>query len=230
MRVGKKPSRKAVKKLHGALRDILKRESIGSVGNGRYKENNDNNTSDNGSKRPLIPDITETVKEDAIQAGNSKTHKNRSSSKLQDNNTIEEKNGVLYIMSKENQLIPRLTDDEVMKLHKKADENMKQVWSDIIAKYEAVDDQGDVVDLQTGELIEDNGHIRGISNENSETRYESSLKGIVDVEEEGDGYSIWQDEGDENKDEEEDDNDYEEGSTESSSVSEPTGQEEETAG
>ncbi|CAR28518.1 hypothetical protein ZYGR_0S01510 [Zygosaccharomyces rouxii] len=221
MRVGKKPSKKAVKKLHGAIKGILKRESAQPTENRKDEETND--------KRPLIPDITESVEEESTQLDKFKGHRNRASGKLKGNNTFEEKNGILYIMSKENQLIPRLTDDEVMKLHKKADENMKQVWNDIIAKYEAVENQGDVIDLQTGELIEDNGHIRGISHENSETRYASSLKGLIDVEEDGDGYSIWQDEGEEDEDNEEDDFDYKEESAESSPESESIGQQEEEA-
>lgn len=219
MRVGKKPSKKAVKKLHGAIKGILERESAEPIENLRNK--------DSDSKRPLIPDITESVKEGGTKLDKFKTHRNKPPGKLRGNNTVEERNGVLYVMSKENQLIPRLTDDEVMKLHKKADENMKQVWNDIIAKYEAVENQGDVIDLQTGELVEDNGHIRGISHENNGTRYTSSLKGLIDVEENGDGYSIWQDEGEVDEENEEDDFDYQEELTESSSGSEPIEQEEE---
>nr|2YFV_C Chain C, SCM3 [Kluyveromyces lactis NRRL Y-1140] len=63
------------------------------------------------------------------------------------------RDGVVYIMSKENRLIPKLSDEEVMERHKKADENMKRVWSQIIQKYESIDNQGDVIDLQTGEVI-----------------------------------------------------------------------------
>lgn len=218
MRVSKKPSRKTVKKLHGAIKGILERESAESIENKTDKDHQD--------KQPLIPDITESIKQEGTQLNDFKTQRHRPSEKLRGNHVVEERNGILYIMSKENQLIPKLTDDEVMRLHKKADENMKQVWNDIIAKYEAVENQGDVVDLQTGELIEDNGHIRGISHENSETRYKSSLKGLIDVEEDDDGYSVWQDEGEEDEDNEEDDLDYQEELTESSSEIEPIQQEE----
>lgn len=74
---------------------------------------------------------------------------------------IPQKNGVIYIKSRENKLIPKLTDDEVMARHKKADETMMDVWMDIIHRYENVADQGDVLDLQTGQIVEDNGHIFG---------------------------------------------------------------------
>lgn len=185
MRVGKRPSKKSLKKLHGALKDMLKRESLKAS-----PEINDH---------PTIPDITEAVKYEPTVGNQTqcKAHK-----ELQDP-PAEERNGVMYIMSKENQLIPKLTDDQVMKLHKKADENMKRVWSEIISKYETMEDQGDVIDMQTGELIEDNGHIRGISQGTSEVRYHSTLRDLIDVEESDDELAIWQDEG------EEEDEDYE---------------------
>ncbi|SMN18295.1 similar to Saccharomyces cerevisiae YDL139C SCM3 Nonhistone component of centromeric chromatin that binds stoichiometrically to CenH3-H4 histones, required for kinetochore assembly [Maudiozyma saulgeensis] len=73
-------------------------------------------------------------------------------------------NDIIYIRSKENVLIPKLTDDEVMERHKIADENMKNVWTNIIAKYENADDsKGDLINLSTGEIIEDNGHVRELS-------------------------------------------------------------------
>ncbi|KAG0673051.1 hypothetical protein C6P43_001703 [Kluyveromyces marxianus] len=61
------------------------------------------------------------------------------------------KDGVVYILSKENRLIPKLSDEEIMERHRKADENMKRVWSEIIAKYENIEDQGDTIDLRTEE-------------------------------------------------------------------------------
>lgn len=47
-----------------------------------------------------------------------------------------------------------------MDRHKRADENMKRAWLQLIQKYEALEDQGDVLDLNTGEIVEDNGHVR----------------------------------------------------------------------
>lgn len=91
---------------------------------------------------------------------------------------------IIYIRSKENILIPKLSDDEVMQRHKKADENMKNVWSNIIQKYEQMDDsKGDLIDLNTGEIIEDNGHVRELSQlgsnlEESNTTYKSSFNDI----------------------------------------------------
>lgn len=105
---------------------------------------------------------------------------------LKDNDKIvtkTEPNEVIYIKSKENTLIPKLTDDQVLEKHKKADENMKNVWLNIINKYENIDDQGDVIDLRTGEIVEDNGHIRNLNEKetgNSELKYKSIMKEIID--------------------------------------------------
>ncbi|AGO11856.1 AaceriADR088Cp [[Ashbya] aceris (nom. inval.)] len=97
---------------------------------------------------------------------------------------------VVYVMSRENEPIPRLSDAEVMERHRRADENMKQAWTRIIEKYSALDDQGDVVDLHTGEIVEDNGHIRGLSaGARAEVRYESALRDLVDVDEDRGG--VW---------------------------------------
>ncbi|KAG0671064.1 hypothetical protein C6P45_001351 [Maudiozyma exigua] len=90
---------------------------------------------------------------------------------------------IIYIRSKENILIPKLSDDEVMQRHKKADENMKNVWSNIIQKYEQMDDsKGDLIDLHTGEIIEDNGHVRDLAQlgflEQSNTTYKSTFNDI----------------------------------------------------
>lgn len=124
------------------------------------------------------------------------------------------KNGTIYIKSKENQSIPNLTDDDVLLRHKKADAKMKQVWTDIIDKYEHLDDEGDEIDLQTMEIVKNNGHIQGLQNVNttadySDTsrprsiRYVSTLNDIIDINEHqkyGDEYSIWQESGDDEDD------------------------------
>ncbi|QLQ79138.1 hypothetical protein HG537_0B04860 [Torulaspora globosa] len=102
-----------------------------------------------------------------------------------------------FVLSKEDQLIPRLSDNEIMERHKLADENMRQVWTNIIRKYESIEDQGDLLDLHTGEVIEDNGHIRGLSNDNitGETRYQSVLKDVIEFKEEQDSdkFALWGD-------------------------------------
>ena len=97
---------------------------------------------------------------------------------------IRSDNNIIYIRSKENALIPKLTDDEVMQRHKLADESMKNVWANIIAKYESIDDStGDMVDLTTGDIIEDNGHLRGLTESTStspyDTKYKSTLLDII---------------------------------------------------
>lgn len=102
-------------------------------------------------------------------------------------------NGITYIMSKENQPIPKLSDTEVMERHRRADENMKSTWMNIIKKYEEVEHQGDVIDLATEEIVEDNGHIRNMSAaakgsadlpKDTKTTYSSVLSDILDIEEE----------------------------------------------
>ncbi|AMD20077.1 HCL074Cp [Eremothecium sinecaudum] len=118
---------------------------------------------------------------------------------------VTEKNGVIYIMSKESQLIPKLSDAEVLERHRRADENMRQAWAEIIKKYEGLEDQGDVVDLTTGEIVEDNGHIRNltteIKNDVKAGQYKSALDDILDVEPHQD--SIWRDDESEGSEEEE---------------------------
>lgn len=105
------------------------------------------------------------------------------------NNYKNSNDDIIYIRSKENILIPKLSDDEVMQRHKKADENMKNVWSNIIQKYEQMDDsKGDLIDLNTGEIIEDNGHVRDLAQlgslEQSNTTYKSTFNDIFPEEEE----------------------------------------------
>lgn len=111
--------------------------------------------------------------------------------------TLSGKDDSAYVLSKEDQLIPKLSDNEIMERHKRADENMRQVWTNIIRKYESIEDQGDVLDLHTGEVVEDNGHIRGLSNDISvgDTRYQSVLKDIIEFNEERDNdkFALWGD-------------------------------------
>lgn len=139
----------------------------------------------------------------------------------------ENEDGIKYIFSKENQMIPKLSDEEVLERHKRADENMKQVWNQIIKKYENMQDQGDVLDLRTGEILEDNGHLRSMKYELSDDttsmhdeaiRYRSVLKDIIEIKDyEG---SVW-DERQQDEDEESDISDPDEESL-SNDVSERT--------
>lgn len=164
--------------------------------------------SDNEAQ-PTDPAAHERIPEIIPPAGSHETEeenkmlRNRKDLKaIGDQVFTDQKNGIMYIMSKEQHPIPKLTDEQIMERHKKADESMKNVWSSIIAKYESMEDQGDIVDLRTGEILEDNGHLRGISQQPSSdhevTRYKSTSKDILSTnieQEEADEYSIWQDEG-----------------------------------
>lgn len=132
---------------------------------------------------------------------------------------IAERNGHVYIMSKENHIIPKLTDDEVMERHKLADENMRKVWSNIISKYESIEEQGDLVDLKTGEIVEDNGHIKTLtankSTKDKRTKYTSVLRDIIDISDEEDGnkndeYTLWANDSEASDSEVDADNDTEE--------------------
>ncbi|EGA83645.1 Scm3p [Saccharomyces cerevisiae x Saccharomyces kudriavzevii VIN7] len=122
-------------------------------------------------------------------------------------------------MSKENHIIPKLTDDEVMERHKLADENMRKVWSNIISKYESIEEQGDLVDLKTGEIVEDNGHIKTLtankSTKDKRTKYTSVLRDIIDISDEEDGnkndeYTLWANDSEASDSEVDADNDTEE--------------------
>ncbi|CAI4037767.1 hypothetical protein SMKI_04G1000 [Saccharomyces mikatae IFO 1815] len=197
MKTSKKVSKKRnLKNLHGALKGLLKES-------GKKKETKIRKRQDYTS----IPQVyTPIIKKSKKKNSNEKSR------------SIAERGGHVYIMSKENQVIPKLTDDEVMERHKRADENMKKVWSNIISKYESIEDQGDVVDLKTGEIVEDNGHIKKLTASNitkdNKTRYTSVLRDIIDIsdEEEGDKnseYTIWADDSEESNSEVNVDNDSE---------------------
>lgn len=121
-----------------------------------------------------------------------------------------QKNNISYIMSKENQLIPKLSDAEIMERHRRADENMKKVWSQIIERYENMEYQGDVIDLQSGEIIEDHGHLRKMESLHPQAdeiialrthpgiKYISVLNDLIDIKNvRGD---IWQADVDDSKD------------------------------
>ncbi|EDO15907.1 hypothetical protein Kpol_1019p28 [Vanderwaltozyma polyspora DSM 70294] len=92
---------------------------------------------------------------------------NKETDQDKDNEKNESKSsdGIIYIKSKENVDIPKLTDEEILMKHKRADENMKSTWQNIISKYEKFEGPSDVIDLNTGEIVEDNGHIRNLNNE-----------------------------------------------------------------
>lgn len=191
MTIGKKSSReKKIKRLHGALKGLLKDRS--------FVNNKCNDP--NGSLPEILPGVIESAKVDHLNTVEKETQT------LQGNATITENTGIMYIMSRENHLIPKLTDDQLMERHRQADENMKQVWTSIISKYESIEDQGDVLDLHTGEVIEDNGHIRGLSHGvkyHDTNGYTSTLKELlqIDDEQKDNEHIIWEEEEEESDEE-----------------------------
>lgn len=175
---GKSSKKVALKKLHGALKSIL-------------------GSSEEELKKRKDKGIVEILP--GAEA------KRISSRKRSPPVAVEKKNGLTYIVSREKQLIPMLTDDEIMQRHKLADENMKTAWTSIINKYESVEDQGDVIDLRTGEVVEDYGHLRGLSHElpQDSSHYRSTLTSLLGVKNEEDTRrNLWQD-GDDDEDDEE---------------------------
>lgn len=177
--------------LHGALKELLR---------------NNNTVVPDGEVTPLRENqVEERVTKHPVS-------KQRCEEGFSSNDPVTQHDGVTFIMSKENQLIPKLTEEEVIERHRKADENMKQVWSKIIQKYENVEDQGDLIDLRTGEIVEDNGHLRGLSATTvNTTKYVSVLNDLIEIEQAES--SIWNDEQDE---EDSDSHVFQEGITESS--------------
>lgn len=198
MKTNKKISkRRSLKNLHGALKGLLKES--GKKSESKIRKHSDCNP----VHRVYPPNIEKrkTKKDDGISR------------------PIAERNGHVYIMSKENHIIPKLTDDEVMERHKLADENMRKVWSNIISKYESIEEQGDLVDLKTGEIVEDNGHIKTLTANNStkdkRTKYTSVLRDIIDISDEEDGnkndeYTLWANDSEASDSEVDADNDTEE--------------------
>lgn len=191
----------ALRKLHGALKSILDTSDDKLVSGKR----------DKGVAEILPAAVTKERK----------TAHTRVSRKKSPDAAGEKRGGLTYILSRDQQLIPVLTDDEIMERHKLADENMKRVWTSIIDKYESVEDQGDVVDLRTGEVVEDHGHLRGLSGEHAQgsAPYQSTLKNLLGVQdEENASRDVWQD-GDEEDSEDEDYNSEDEARQEADSES-----------
>lgn len=150
------------------------------------------------SLRRLTGALKDLLDEKKVQRGNDAPAQRRRELEGDTSAQLENDDGIKYIFSRENQMIPKLSDQEVLERHKRADENMKQVWNQIIKKYENMQDQGDVLDLRTGEIVEDNGHLRSMKHEISDDatvmhdeaiRYRSVLKDIIEIKDfEG---SVW---------------------------------------
>ncbi|CCE79219.1 Piso0_001270 [Millerozyma farinosa CBS 7064] len=58
---------------------------------------------------------------------------------------------------------------EITRLKSQSTKNFKNKWEEILAKYSSIDDekQSDEIDLATGEIIKDNGHLRSLGARNS---------------------------------------------------------------
>lgn len=62
------------------------------------------------------------------------------------------------------------TDKELTEKHKQADRNLITSWQSIISKYEQLgdtDNGSDIIDLRTGKIIEDNGHIKALAQQDT---------------------------------------------------------------
>ncbi|XBW37444.1 hypothetical protein QEN19_003025 [Hanseniaspora menglaensis] len=62
------------------------------------------------------------------------------------------------------------TEKELTDKHKRADSNLINSWNSIIAKYEKmgdIDNGSDIIDLTTGKIIEDNGHIQSLAQQDT---------------------------------------------------------------
>lgn len=81
-----------------------------------------------------------------------------------------------YILSIDtHKAIRNYTDTELAERHDKADKNLANSWKSIISKYEKLGkDQAlsDVVDLKTGTIIVDNGHLKGLNQQDTLKRTE----------------------------------------------------------
>lgn len=157
------------KSLHGAIKGLL---------NDVKRETSPSPTTQ------VTPGLLPKYKKPSHSYGDNKSQKKRSKSRTDPSLEYTERNGIIYIKSKENKMIRKLSDDEVMLRHKRADQTMKDVWTKIIDKYETVQDQGDILDLQTGEIVEDHGHLRGEnpllpSVYETVTNYKTSLSDIL---------------------------------------------------
>ncbi|CUS23090.1 LAQU0S08e01904g1_1 [Lachancea quebecensis] len=170
----KRDKKKVLKNLKGALKGLLAAENASTSVQPSAKATSSTTQSTNEElkqatpPRALLSHAKPRETAQPLKIGNSE------SSSL---------DKIVYIMSKESHLIPKLTDEQVMSRHKQADENMKRVWAHLIEKYGSLEDQGDVLNLATGEIIEDNGHVRGLSAQvaDNNERYVSVLSDLLDI-------------------------------------------------
>lgn len=90
--------------------------------------------------------------------------------KMNDQNRIVVDNKKYVLSIDTHKAIRNYTDSELTERHNKADKNLANSWKTIISKYEnlAKDDSlSDVVDLKTGRIIVDNGHLKSLNQQDT---------------------------------------------------------------
>ena len=153
-----------LKTLHNTFKKLLEeqRKSQHEVRR-EAKEKEQTKTEAESSQELLQAELVVPVRRK--KRGRPKLSESTTSKRKRDTGAIQRKNGIKYIRSKERALIPNLSAEETLRRHKQADENMKRAWENIIQKYESINDdvEGDLVDLKTGRIVKDNGHLRRLS-------------------------------------------------------------------
>lgn len=90
--------------------------------------------------------------------------------KLNERNRIVVDNKKYVLSIDTHKAIRNYTDSELTEKHNKADKNLANSWKTIISKYEKLakdDTLSDVVDLKTGRIIVDNGHLKGLTQQDT---------------------------------------------------------------
>lgn len=75
-------------------------------------------------------------------------------------------------------MIPKTSTEDFESRKREIRSKFESAWSNIIDKYSSysLEDQGDIVDIATGKVVEDNGHVRALENKRDPFRYGESRK------------------------------------------------------
>ena len=121
---------------------------------------------------PILPKYQRVYGSDGDYLERKHTLKKR---KMNSENKIVLENNKYILSIDTHKAIPNYTDSELIERHNKADKNLANSWKNIISKYENLgkdESLSDVVDLTTGRIISDNGHLKGLTQQDTLKRTE----------------------------------------------------------
>lgn len=117
--------------------------------------------------KPILPKYQRVYGSDGDSFEKKNALKKR---KMNDQNRIVVDNKKYVLSIDTHKAIRNYTDSELTERHNKADKNLAKSWKSIISKYEnlAKDETlSDVVDLKTGRIVIDNGHLKSLTQQDT---------------------------------------------------------------